>query len=173
MPKKRWSALDERKYKAIVKSCKLSRGRKKGATRICKRIAAATVERDRGIAELGLGGPRSIPARGMGAQLLSVGLGDRWQRGDRDLKSGAWFKKKGGRQAVLSDADDTLAPPGRGDVFLTVTEDDQEIVSDYFPSIAEAEAVTRRHGLEGLGACGCSSSPTTTSLAGRKRKRKR
>jgi len=49
MPRKTWSQKDERKYKAIVKSCKLSSGaKKKGAAKECQRIAAATVERDRG-----------------------------------------------------------------------------------------------------------------------------
>jgi hypothetical protein len=39
-----WSAKDERKYKAIRKSCLAQDGRR---TRACTRIAAATVNRDR------------------------------------------------------------------------------------------------------------------------------
>lgn len=42
-----WTKKDERKYKAIVKSC--TKYKKKGRTlKVCKRIAAATVNRDRG-----------------------------------------------------------------------------------------------------------------------------
>lgn len=42
-----WTKKDERKYKAIVKSC--TRYKRRGRTlKVCKRIAAATVNRDRG-----------------------------------------------------------------------------------------------------------------------------
>lgn len=44
MPAASWSAHDERKYKAIRKSCLARDGRR---TKACSRIAAATVNRDR------------------------------------------------------------------------------------------------------------------------------
>lgn len=44
MPKA-WSAKDERKYEHILEACTESRGKRK--TKLCKRIAAATVNRDR------------------------------------------------------------------------------------------------------------------------------
>jgi hypothetical protein len=66
MPKKKWSKRDEAKYEAILDSCKTSNRRKhkKGAklAATCKRIAAATVNRDRALSELGLqGGVPAIP----------------------------------------------------------------------------------------------------------------
>ncbi len=55
MPRKSWTKKDERKYEGILESCKLTR-RKDGRTVAdCKRIAAATVNRDR---KVRLGGPR-------------------------------------------------------------------------------------------------------------------
>ena len=42
MPQDVWSAKDERKYRAILRSCSKNRSQK-----VCKRIAAATVNRDR------------------------------------------------------------------------------------------------------------------------------
>jgi hypothetical protein len=49
MPKKNWTKADERKYKAIVKSCSAGKRGKK-ATKTCKRIAAATVNKKKGLA---------------------------------------------------------------------------------------------------------------------------
>lgn len=43
MPKGVWTPKDERKYEAILRSCSKKRDQK-----TCKRIAAATVNRDRG-----------------------------------------------------------------------------------------------------------------------------
>lgn len=48
MPRKLWTKKDERKYEKILESCKLERSRgKKRTVATCKRIAAATVNRDR------------------------------------------------------------------------------------------------------------------------------
>lgn len=59
MPKKSWTKKDERKYEAILGSCKLDarrEGEKKRTVADCKRIAAATVNRDRrGLGALGPG----------------------------------------------------------------------------------------------------------------------
>lgn len=76
MPKGKWSAKEERKYRHILKSCEVhSKGQKKGRGRkssaTCKRIAAATVNRDRALSALGLGNPleagllASRPMRGL------------------------------------------------------------------------------------------------------------
>ena len=51
--KGKWTAKDERQYKHIVKSC--SAGRKKRSLKTCKRIAAATVNRDRAVKTAGCG----------------------------------------------------------------------------------------------------------------------
>jgi hypothetical protein len=75
MPKK-WSKHDEAKYEAILDSCKTSNRRKhkKGAkdAATCKRIAAATVNRDRALSEFRGGVPAipglfAPPMRGLGA----------------------------------------------------------------------------------------------------------
>lgn len=58
MPKA-WTAKDERKYEAILTSCVYTRGKR--AEKTCKRIAAATVNRDRR-ASLG----KSATIRGLG-----------------------------------------------------------------------------------------------------------
>lgn len=73
MPKNKWSAKDERKYEHIYEACVIQarRGGEKGATKTCKRIAAATVNRDRAL---------------MG--LSSCGLGSRAERGGRCVFSG-------------------------------------------------------------------------------------
>lgn len=159
MPKKRWSASDERKYKHILKSCKVSQGRKKGASKMCKRVAAATVERDIGMRGLG-GGLRSIPARGMGAQLLSVNLGGDWYPGDRRWGSGALYKtsRDGQRVAFVSDADDTQAPPRPGrEVMLTLyrqttpgADDLEEVTQGYFPDVKAADRELVKWGVSGL-----------------------
>lgn len=44
MPRRNWTAKDERKYAAIKRSCLARDGRR---TKVCARIAAATVNRDR------------------------------------------------------------------------------------------------------------------------------
>lgn len=51
MPRASWMKKDERKYAAILRSCTKTRGRAD-----CQRVAAATVNRDRG-----LGGARGCP----------------------------------------------------------------------------------------------------------------
>jgi len=56
---KSWTAKDERKYEAILTSCVYTRGKR--AEKTCKRIAAATVNRDRR-ASLG----KSATIRGLG-----------------------------------------------------------------------------------------------------------
>ena len=45
MPRKTWTAKDERKYEHIFESCRF--GDKPRSEKTCKRIAAATVNRDR------------------------------------------------------------------------------------------------------------------------------
>jgi hypothetical protein len=45
MPRSMWTAKDERQYKHIVKSCRASSRRR--STKVCKRIAAATVNATR------------------------------------------------------------------------------------------------------------------------------
>lgn len=42
-----WRAKDERQYQAILKSCKKRRGKSKLNQRRCKRMAAATVNKQR------------------------------------------------------------------------------------------------------------------------------
>ncbi len=49
MPKKNWNKKDERQYRAIVKRCSAGKKGKK-ATKACKRIAAATVNKRKGLA---------------------------------------------------------------------------------------------------------------------------
>ncbi len=87
MPKGKWSSHDERRYKEILSSCvsahRAARGRKAGATKMCKRIAAATVNRDRALADLGLGDvfERSLESgRGMSGGLLQSSLESGRQR---------------------------------------------------------------------------------------------
>lgn len=63
MPKA-WTAKDERKYEAILTSCVYTRGKR--AEKTCKRIAAATVNRDRkreGRALRGLAAPEGLEIR--------------------------------------------------------------------------------------------------------------
>jgi hypothetical protein len=63
MPKKDWTKKDERKYEAILASCKLERPRgKKRTAATCKRIAAATVNRDRKVGLKDRGGRRGLGA---------------------------------------------------------------------------------------------------------------
>lgn len=240
MPKKRWSASDERKYKHILKSCKISQGRKKGAAKMCKRIAAATVERDigfRGLGassadekrwpgitareakgstearasrrlwddyeqrkavferaaarwdaegtdearaakrqamdeladseralhnwryhrRLGVGGLGALPARGMGAQLLSVNLGGPWQAGGSILQSNAEFQQKDHRTAIISNAEDPDFDPSSGEVVLGVYDgkvlegdDLRQVDHDYYPSISAAKSAAKRMGFDGL-----------------------
>lgn len=196
MPKKRWSAHDERKYNGIVSSCRKARGRKKGVSKICKRIAAATVERDRGLEQLGIRRPSgpymdarilrdikssslgAIPARGMGAQLLSVNLGGRWQAGDRVLKSRAMFQQKGDRTAIISNAEDPDWDPYEGEASLGIYEgrvldgdDLRPIEDERYPDAEAAKAGARRHGFDGLRGCACADAPS--GLGGRKRKRRK
>jgi hypothetical protein len=172
MPKKRWSASDDRKYKSIVKSCRLAQGRKKGAAKFCKRMAAATVERDRGL--------DAVPARGMGAQALSLRLGGLrgpWQAGSRVLQTNAEFQQKRGRTAIISNADDPDLSPSDGEVTLAFYEgrvlegDDLRLIgSADLPDIDTAKATARAVGFDGLAGCACSD---TTGLSGRKRRRRK
>lgn len=78
MPRGKWSAHDERKYEAILSSCtaahRAHRGRKAGATKACKRIAAATVNRDRALADLGLGNVFEQSLESMGGARGTRGL---------------------------------------------------------------------------------------------------
>lgn len=56
MPKGTWTAKDERKYEAILESCQF--GKRRRSKKTCQRIAAATVNRDRG-----LGAPAGLEIR--------------------------------------------------------------------------------------------------------------
>jgi GNAT superfamily N-acetyltransferase len=47
MPRGTWTAKDERKYEAILESCQ--HGKRRRSKKTCQRIAAATVNRDRGL----------------------------------------------------------------------------------------------------------------------------
>lgn len=47
MPRGTWTAKDERKYEAILESCQF--GKRRRSKKTCQRIAAATVNRDRGL----------------------------------------------------------------------------------------------------------------------------
>lgn len=66
MPRGSWTKKDERKYEKILDSCKLERRKgKKRSVATCKRIAAATVNRDRKVRLRGtkggmLQGPRGL-----------------------------------------------------------------------------------------------------------------
>lgn len=61
MPKKSWTPKDERKYQAILESCVFERGQRE--VKACKRVAAATVNRDRKRRRQGLGVPPNLEIR--------------------------------------------------------------------------------------------------------------
>lgn len=69
MPRKTWTAKDERKYEAILSSCKLERPRgKKRSVATCKRIAAATVNRDRKVRLRGTSEEHAVASRRFSTQ---------------------------------------------------------------------------------------------------------
>lgn len=59
MPRGAWTKKDERKYEAIFESCRF--GSRPRAEKTCKRIAAATVNRDRALR--GLAAPEGLQVR--------------------------------------------------------------------------------------------------------------
>jgi len=62
MPKKTWTKKDERKYEAILSSCKLDRPRgKKRSVAACKRLAATVVNRDRKVRLSSTSGGTRLP----------------------------------------------------------------------------------------------------------------
>lgn len=92
MPRKLWTKKDERKYEKILESCRLERPRgKKRTVAACKRIAAATVNRDRkaGLRGRGLGAIRQEDAAAAMAELRARMLeesslgADAWQAAQR------------------------------------------------------------------------------------------
>lgn len=206
MPKKRWSAHDEQKYKGILRSCKLSQGRKKGVTKECKRIAAATVERDRGLEALGIRRPapmrglRSLPARGMGAQLVSIDLGGTVKqhraRARELIAKGREVLPYGPQVArdLAVQAGDELtwvprrrgAPPGLSPEDVAAV-DLQKDAGDklFWADLARREEAlregsewertraTREQSDEGLAGLGCACSDGPSGLGGKKRKRSR
>lgn len=187
MPKKRWSAHDEQKYKGILRSCKLSQGRKKGVTKECKRIAAATVERDRGLEALGIRRPaparglRSIPARGMGAQLVSINLGGTVKqhraRARELIAKGREVLPYGpqvARDLAVQAGDElTWVPRDRG-AAPGLSPDDTAAVDlqrEADERMFMLDRARQSAGLEGLDGCACSDGPS--GLGGKKRKRSR
>lgn len=98
MSRKSWTKKDERKYEAILESCKLER--KRGRTVMdCKRIAAATVNRGRrGLRGRGLGAIDPVQAREYLDALRAAG--------EEEMSAGArlWELAREGTEKVRGDA---------------------------------------------------------------------